>query len=365
LIGWYLDEPEEFVEEPHMYEHSDVERDDDCFIKDQDYTRDLKSAHGEERHQIMTQRKHKGHEHRDEFHASPVLLGRHVQDKKQSGQFNVDTRTQERKNVLGRVDTEQMSKLEHILAFGKKPQMMHMPSAPVLGNQYGKPVRKIKSQTSIKNWEKIKKSNYLIEDPEVELAMLLVKNSHPKIGGLQPVVVAIAEGYTKPQGQFIQIVNVKGQHWITLSNIGCRAGTVRVYDSWKRSLHTDTKAAILATVNSDGSDKIIVDVSQFQRQRNESDCGLFAVAAMVALAHGSDPSKLIWDLRTLRSHFVECLDQSQMTPFPLYQSSTGNGTNMLPQKSFILTVCNSCKQNICDQDETQCKKCLLSKVKPW
>jgi hypothetical protein len=78
--------------------------------------------------------------------------------------------------------------------------------------------------------------------------MLLVKNSHPKIGGLQPVVVAIAEGYTKPQGQFIQIVNVKGQHWITLSNIGCRAGTVRVYDSWKRSLHTDTKAAILGFI---------------------------------------------------------------------------------------------------------------------
>jgi len=120
LIGWYLDEHEEFVEEPHMYEHSDVERDDDCFITDQD----LMYAHavfGEERHQIMTQRKH---EHRDEFHASPVLLGRHVQDKKQSGQFNVDTRTQARKNVLGRVDSEQMSKLEHILAFGKKPQMM-------------------------------------------------------------------------------------------------------------------------------------------------------------------------------------------------------------------------------------------------
>jgi hypothetical protein len=72
--------------------------------------------------------------------------------------------TQAKKNVLGRVDSEQMSKLEHILAFGKKPQMMHMSSAPVLGTQYGKPVRKIKSQTSIKNWEKIKKSNYLIED---------------------------------------------------------------------------------------------------------------------------------------------------------------------------------------------------------
>jgi hypothetical protein len=60
------------------------------------------------------------------YSASPVLLGRHVQDKKQSGQFNVDTRTQAKKNVLGRVDSEQMSKLEHILAFGKKPQMMHM-----------------------------------------------------------------------------------------------------------------------------------------------------------------------------------------------------------------------------------------------
>lgn len=319
-----------------MFEHADVERDDDCFIREQDY-RDLMYA--------------------------PYFPGRHVQDKKQSGPFNVDTRTQAKKNVLGRVDSEQRSILEHL--FGKKPQMMRMPSAPVLGRQYDKPVRKIKSQTCIKNWEKIKKSNYLIEDPEIELAMLLVKNNHPKIGGLQPIVVALAEGYTKPQGQFIQIVNVKGQHWVTLSNIGCRAGTVRVFDSWKRSLHKDTKSAILATVDSDGSGQIKVDVSQFQRQRNESDCGLFAVAAMVALAHGSDPSTLIWDLRTLRYHFVECLYQSQMTPFPLYESLIGNATNMLPQKSFILTVCNSCKQNICDQDETQCKTCLISKVKPW
>lgn len=350
-----------------MFEHADVERDDDCFIREQDY-RDLMYAlpeFGEERHQIMTQRKREEHKNREEYRASPFFPGRHVQDKKQSGPFNVDTRTQAKKNVLGRVDSEQMYKLEHLLAFGKKPQMMHMPSAPVLGRQYDKPVRKIKSQTCIKNWEKIKKSNYLIEDPEIELAMLLVKNNHPKIGGLQPIVVALAEGYTKPQGQFIQIVNVKGQHWVTLSNIGCRAGTVRVFDSWKRSLHKDTKSAILATIDSDGSGQIKVDVSQFQRQRNESDCGLFAVAAMVALAHGSDPSTLIWDLRTLRYHFVECLYQSQMTPFPLYESLIGNATNMLPQKSFILTVCNSCKQNICDQDETQCKTCLISKVKPW
>jgi hypothetical protein len=51
--------------------------------------------------------------------------------------------------------------------------------------------------------------NVIQEDPEVELAMLLVKNSHPKIGGLQPVVVAVAEGYTKPQGQFMNFDKVE------------------------------------------------------------------------------------------------------------------------------------------------------------
>ncbi|CAG2200838.1 unnamed protein product [Mytilus edulis] len=142
-----------------------------------------------------------------------------------------------------------------------------------------------------------------------------------------------------------------GKHWLTLSNIRCPPNSVRVFDSWKRHLQGDTKRAIFAIVDRDSNGQVSVDMCPFQRQRNNVDCGLFAVASMVAIANGTDPSKLIWDTRLLRSHFVQCLNQSQMTPFPLYQDSP---PNMLQQKTFVLTVCPFCKQMLCEKDETAC-----------
>ncbi|XP_071137981.1 uncharacterized protein [Mytilus edulis] len=262
---------------------------------------------------------------------------------------------QRKTNVLNRVKSDQLSKMERFLGSGhKRPQIKRMQSAPVISVPAYTPIPTSKSQNSIKTWEKINRTDYSIEDIEIELAMQLIRNNHPNIDGLQPVIVAEAEGFKKPRGQFIQIINVSGKHWLTLSNIRCRPNTVRVFDSWKRHLQGDTKRAILAIVDRDSNGQVTVDMCPFQRQRNNVDCGLFAVASMVAVANGADPSKLIWDTRLLRSHFVQCLNQSQMTPFPLYQDSP---PSMLPQKTFVLTVCPFCKQMLCEKDETVCKQC--------
>ncbi|CAG2207725.1 unnamed protein product [Mytilus edulis] len=243
---------------------------------------------------------------------------------------------QRKTNVLNRVKSDQLSKMEHFLGSGqKRPEIRRMQSVPVISVPANTPIPKSKSQNSIKTWEKIYKPNYWLEDIEIELAMQLIKNNHPNIDGLQPVTVALAEGYKKPKGQFIQIINVSGKHWLTLSNIHCPPNSVRVFDSWKRHLQGDTKRAIFAVVDRDSNGQVSVDMCPFQRQRNNVDCGLFAVASMVAIAYGTDPSKLIWDTRLLRSHFVQCLNQSQMTPFPLYQDSP---PNMLQEKTFVLTL---------------------------
>ena len=31
--------------------------------------------------------------------------------------------------------------------------------------------------------------------------------------------------------EFVQVLNVANSHWVTISKIGCEAGTVNVYDS--------------------------------------------------------------------------------------------------------------------------------------
>ena len=57
---------------------------------------------------------------------------------------------------------------------------------------------------------------------------------------------------TQP-GEFVQILNVANSHWVTISTIGCKAGTVNVYDSGGK------------------------------RRKKRSDCGLFAVAFATSL----------------------------------------------------------------------------------
>ncbi|CAC5424291.1 Protein mono-ADP-ribosyltransferase PARP15 [Mytilus coruscus] len=279
--------------------------------------------------------------------------GWYLNDAFQSDDEYTSRRPPRRQEVLNRVDSDQKTKMEQALALiGQKRPIKRTESSPLHLNPVKAPVRKSKSQNAMKNWEKINKPEYWLEDIEIELAMHLVKNNHPNIDGLQPVTVALAEGYKKPKGPFIQIINVSGQHWVTLSNIGCPRNNVRVFDSWKRHLQGDTKRAIFAIMDRDSKGQVFVDLCQFQRQRNDADCGCFAAASMVAIANGMEPSKLIWDTRTLRSHFVQCLNQSQMKPFPLYQDSP---PSMLPQKTYTLTVCPSCKQMFCEKDKQVCK----------
>ena len=39
----------------------------------------------------------------------------------------------------------------------------------------------------------------------------------------------------KPEGHFVQILNLSGNHWATVSNINCPKDTVAVYDSMNNS----------------------------------------------------------------------------------------------------------------------------------
>lgn len=97
------------------------------------------------------------------------------------------------------------------------------------------------------------------------------------------------------------------------------------------------------------------------RQRNNADSGLFAVASMVAVAYGINPSKLNWNTRRLRLHLIQCFNQLHMKPFPLHQDSS---PRVLPQKAYTLTVCMSCKHLFCEKDKQVCINCS-GKTSRW
>ena len=77
-------------------------------------------------------------------------------------------------------------------------------------------------------------------DSEIHAGQLLLKTKFPLVDSLQHP--AIAGKLVAPQiSELIQIINT-GNHWVCLSTIGCRPGSIEVYDSL---LHRIGQIAIL------------------------------------------------------------------------------------------------------------------------
>lgn len=70
-----------------------------------------------------------------------------------------------------------------------------------------------------------------LTDAVVNCAQKLLKESYPLMGGLQMTTLGETLAYTVETGEFVQIVNMRQNHWITVSNIGCIPNHFNVYDS--------------------------------------------------------------------------------------------------------------------------------------
>ncbi|XP_062581102.1 protein mono-ADP-ribosyltransferase PARP14-like isoform X2 [Saccostrea cucullata] len=221
---------------------------------------------------------------------------------------------------------------------GRKHLFKRSESVPVMPKKAPQRPPLHKSSSSPRSF-KIASDDWL-EDRVMDTAMSIVKRNFPDIRGLQETCVASVmgqHGLKKQSGKFLQIINTQGNHWILLSNIGWDHHHVRVFDSCYRKLNADTRSCIVALVPASQS-TIKVLMPAYQRQENKSDCGLFAVAAMFALALGKDPSKCYWDSRQMRSFLRDCLDNELCQMFP----SSRTRVKQLREKEYDIEVCQSC-----------------------
>ena len=59
-----------------------------------------------------------------------------------------------------------------------------------------------------------------------------------------------------------------------------------------------------------------VNISNTITQSGSNDCGVYAAAYATSLAFGHDPCSFVYDQSRLRKHFLQCLEQEKVTPFP-------------------------------------------------
>ena len=129
-----------------------------------------------------------------------------------------------------------------------------------------------------------------LTDIHMNVFQVLLKVKFPHVKGLSSTLAPSSVGGWIEN--YVQILHCNGNHWITVSTIGCANDMMNVYDSLYRNITEETKT---------------------------KDCGLFAVAFASYLAHGNDPSLLPhcqFHQSSLRTMLLNMFEQKSVFNFP-------------------------------------------------
>ena len=100
-------------------------------------------------------------------------------------------------------------------------------------------------------------------------------------------------------------------HWIVASSVGCIEDIVNIYDSLYTSLDGPTKMVVSSLFHA----RTNMHMQPLQKQVGGTDCGLFAIAVISAIAYGKDPSLLQFKQEEMREHLLNCFKNEYITLF--------------------------------------------------
>ena len=192
-----------------------------------------------------------------------------------------------------------------------------------------------------------------ITDTVVNAAQMLLQKAYPHIGGLQDTVLAETLAFDIQRGEFVQVLNICRNHWITVTNINCKAGIIAIYDSVPSGrVPSRTRDQIAAMIFCEDK-AFTLQFQPVQVQRGSSDCGLFALAFATSLCAGENPERINYVQHLFREHLVKCLTQQAISPFP----TTSRSRKPLPQRGST-TVNVFCKCRLPEDGRMiQCDSC--------
>lgn len=146
-------------------------------------------------------------------------------------------------------------------------------------------------------------------DKHINYAQGLLKLKFSDIQGLECVLLQdrLRFDYQKPT---VQILHVRGDHWVVLLNLQCEKSTVFIYDTVYTDIDEQTRC--LVDLMFDG--KVQINVNCIQKQLGSTDCGVFVITIATSLLWGCYPVML--QQSSLRTHFIYCLESNYFVPFP-------------------------------------------------
>ena len=167
-------------------------------------------------------------------------------------------------------------------------------------------------------------NDYWLNDRVINAAMKLMRKIAPNLAGLADVILAKKDGFPQSLSVdgFVQIVNVRGNHWITLSNAQNLKLEVSIYDSLHGvDKNKDNKIRYPISVEQSvcqimrPPQDVTFLVDDVQQQEGGNDCGLFAIAFATLLCVGRDPAKERFDQKIMREELLQSFEKQDMALF--------------------------------------------------
>ena len=190
-----------------------------------------------------------------------------------------------------------------------------------------------------------------IDDCIITAAQYMLKGQYKHIGGLQAPSLGQTFAMTPPFQEFVQIIHVCGNHWISISTVGCPEGTVNIFDSLGGRLSNHCKR-LVADLMQCRKDHIILKYVNVQQQKGSSDCGLFSF--ITSICSGQDPSTKLYFQANMRIHLLQCIENNKIVEFP--------SSSRVPQESVKETLPIHC---ICRLTEDGRQMIECDKCKTW
>ena len=170
--------------------------------------------------------------------------------------------------------------------------------------------------TRLNNFDKeiLLNKDECLNDKHIMCGQLLIKKAFPHIGGLLSTLQQ-QKNIVPLQSKSLQIVHLPG-HWICVSTMNCENEDIVLYDSSSLNINEHLKW-LLSKLVCTQKPQFTVRIACLAKQSANSDCGLYAIGYITHLAFGLDPSLFVLKQQALRSHFIHCIEQKTISPFPI------------------------------------------------
>ena len=155
-----------------------------------------------------------------------------------------------------------------------------------------------------------------LDDLIVTAVQNMLWQKYPAIGGLQPPSLAQKFAMERQTGEFVQVLDISGNHWIMITKNGCEASTLNVYDSMHGNLPTSAQ-------------RLAADLVQCQVPRACHHSAVHLIcsgkveeltvvfsAFATSLCSGQDPTATSYNQGQMRSHLLSVLLSKSIQPFP-------------------------------------------------